>query len=198
VSAAAVQDRAIVSGPTIQTHSGLFFDFLNPQRDQIDIRDIAIALSNVCRFTGHVDAFYSVAQHSVHVSRLVPPEHAFAGLMHDAAEAYIGDVAKPLKLLLPDYKAIEDRVEAAVFAAFGLPAKLPECVKRADLVALSTEKRDLKRHSPQLWDCLGAVRPDLARILPASPVQAYWMFMRRFDELVIAMGAGLLAGVKSA
>jgi hypothetical protein len=129
--------------PVIQIGSGAYFDLLNPDPATVRVEDIAAALSRLCRFTGHCRRFYSVAQHSTLVSRLVPPELARWGLYHDAAEAYLGDVASPLKRLLPDYKAIEHRVEEAVFAALGLYGPMPPEVKRADLVALAAEKHDL-------------------------------------------------------
>ena len=85
-----------------------------PAASKIDIEDIAHALSQLCRFGGHCCEFYSVAQHSVIVSLNVPPEHRFAALMHDAAEAYLGDVIQPIKRLLPEYKAMESEVWRAL------------------------------------------------------------------------------------
>lgn len=168
-------------GATILTRSGLYFDFLDPQPDQISIEDIAHALANICRFGGHSHRFYSVAQHSVLVSRIVEPDHAFAGLMHDAAEAYVGDIPAPLKQLLPDFKAVEARVEAAVAAKFGLAiSKHPE-IKRADLVALATEKRDVCKNA----DAWGLdAWPPLATPLPSISIpMAKALFLERFHEL---------------
>lgn len=180
--------------PNILLWSGEYFDLLNPEPSRINIRDVASALSKICRFTGHTHTFYSVAQHSVLVSRLVPPEHALAGLLHDAAEAFIGDVSSPLKRLLPDYVAVEERVEAAVAARFGLPSPLPECIKRADLVMLATEARDLlpepcgdgghcSEGAVNGWELLQGVAPTPERILPWGPTTARFMFLGRYKEL---------------
>lgn len=174
--------------PNILTSGGTYFDFLEPERSAIDIETIAHALSHICRFTGHTRRYYSVAQHSVLVSHLVPPEHALAGLLHDAAEAYLGDVAAPLKMLLPDYKAIEAKVEAAVLGRFGLPLTLPPEVKDADRLALAIEQWDLMPEHDDLWDC--ETHPDFftmviehGNFVPHGPLAARDLFMRRFREL---------------
>jgi len=169
----------------ILTASGHYFDFQYPDQNHIDIETIAHALANLCRFTGHVSSFYSVAQHSVLVSRLVAPEHALAGLLHDAAEAYVGDVAAPLKCLLQDYRVIEARVEAVVLGRFGLPAVLPAAVWLADLCALATEIRDLMpAYDDDLeWQSVSGVKPDAQTIMPCSPSVARKLFMGRFREL---------------
>ena len=169
----------------ILTHSGHYFDFTKPEESHIDISTIAHALSHICRFTGHVKQFYSVAQHSVMVSWLVPPEHALAGLLHDAAEAYVGDVAAPLKRMLPDYKAIEARVESAVLSHFGLPPELPAAVKLADLCALATEQRDLMpRHNDVWeWETISGVHPCDWRIHPMVSTDACAIFLNRYAQL---------------
>lgn len=171
----------------IQTNSGRIFDLLEPHPDAIDIEDIAQALSNLARFTGHTDFFYSVAQHSVLVSTIVSPAHALIGLMHDATEAYVGDVARPLKALLPDYKLIEHRVWLAIAEKFDLPAEIPAEVKHADNVALMTERRDLMKKRGRGWIDWSAelealptlpivITPDLPRVARGS-------FIDRFIQL---------------
>jgi hypothetical protein len=169
----------------IMTRGGQRFDFRNPHAFNYQIEDIAHSLSQICRFTGHTTRHYSVAQHSVMVSHLVPPEDAMCGLLHDAAEAFLGDVASPLKALLPDYRSLEADVEGAVMVAFGLGA-MPASVKHADLIALSSEAAVLM--APE-WDRFGLPEPlrDVrTRLLisPQTPLEARAAFMARYRELL--------------
>lgn len=174
--------------PIILLRSGRYFDLTNPDSALVSIDDIAPALARLCRFTGH-GAFYSVAEHSVRVSYLVPPEFALWGLMHDAAEAYLGDVSAPLKSLLPDYRAIEDRIEPVVFGAFGLTGPIPAEVKEADMLSLTIEKAHVLR-SNDVWPGDRSIYPaDVARWVGTAdlccldPREAEAMFRRRFAEV---------------
>ena len=170
--------------PTILTVSGQSFNFIDPASNVIRVTDIAHALAHVCRFAGHTREFYSVAQHSVLSSLIVPPEDALAALFHDATEAYIGDVSSPLKQLLPDYQAIEARLHADIFAKLGLPAELPASVKRADLILLATEQRDLIAPHDEEWSQLAGITPLPECIDPLPPWSAATLFIERYRELV--------------
>jgi len=167
----------------ILTRSGKHFDFADPQPDQIDIVDIAWALSNECRFAGQCIGFYSVAQHSLRASHIVQPESALEALLHDASEAYCKDIPMPLKALLPDYKAIERRVDIAIRAKFGLPTNCSAAVKHADLILLATERRDLMPWDDTPWPILRGIEPldDPTRHQRQGTV--YGLFIDRFEEL---------------
>lgn len=169
--------------PDILTVSGNYISFVEPADNAVLVEDIAHALANICRFAGHTREFYSVAQHSVLVSFIVPPADALAGLFHDAGEAYLGDVTRPLKQLLPDYCAIEARLQADIFQKLGLPAELPPSVKRADRILLATEQRDLMPPHNDDWPLIAGIEPLADRIEPWTPWLARTMFLDRYREL---------------
>ena len=171
--------------PALLTASGNDFDLIEPEKSVFGIDEIAHGLSQTCRFAGQTTSFYSVAQHSVLVSYLVPEGDALAALLHDASEAFIGDIPQPLKELLPDYRTIEKRVERAVFAHFGLPTTLPTSVKLADRILLATERRDLM--PPHNDECilLAGIKPMASKIIPVEPIRAKVLFLERWNELTI-------------
>lgn len=167
----------------IVTASGRLLDYLDPQPDQICIEDIATALSRESRFNGHMEAYYSVAQHSVLVSEIVPPAMALEGLLHDATEAFMKDLPSPLKQLLPDYQRIEDRLDGVIRTKFRIPVSLSPQVKHADRILLATERRDLRAPDGTIWECLDGIEPLEESIRPWSPPVARLMFMDRFRAL---------------
>lgn len=156
------------------TYKRMRVHVLDPDPDQICIEDIAHALSNICRFGGHTSNFYSVAQHSVHVANLVPVELALDGLMHDAAEAYLGDVINPLKVLLEDYKKIEEKLLYLIAKKFGFNYPICAEVKKADSYMLIVEYKRFFTNSPVASGI---------DIIPLPPKVAEELFLKTFKEI---------------
>jgi hypothetical protein len=168
----------------LQTYTGVQFRPLDPQVEDIRIDDIAHALSNQCRFSGHCREFYSVADHSVWVSRIVPPEHALWGLLHDAGEAYLVDLPRPIKHgseMGAIYREAENRLMRAVCQRFGLLSAEPTAIRAADQTMLFTEQRDLMGGPPKAWR--DPVEPLPMTLVPLAPKDAERAFLRRFAEL---------------
>lgn len=176
-------------GDWLQTYTGIHYWPLDPRADEIDIEDIAHALANVCRYAGHTSRFYSVAEHSVLVSRLVAPELALAALLHDATEAYIMDVPRPLKKHLTNYMEIEELNWKAIAERFDLDPVLHESIKNADNAILFKEMRLLMRgtqpRSIMAGDLGGLVVPEDVTPIGMEPVWAKATFLTRFNELYI-------------
>lgn len=139
--------------PWIETSTGKQFWYTSDDPREVDIRDIASALSKLCRFTGHCSKFYSVAEHSILVSELLPDHLKLAGLLHDASEAYLADIASPIKQLLPEYKKIEHFVMEKVGRKFGITKEQFEdkLVKCADWSQLKVEASDLLPSRGENW-----------------------------------------------
>jgi 5'-deoxynucleotidase YfbR-like HD superfamily hydrolase len=167
----------------VSTFSGNRFYPLVPRIDRVAIEDIAHGLAYQCRFNGQTREFYSVAQHSLVVASLVEPRQRLAALLHDAAEAYLGDMVKPLKVLLPEFGVLEERVTDLIAAAFDLDFSDYAPIKRADLIALATEKRDLMPHSVERWAYLDQIAALPEPIVPMSPGQAKLCFLETYARL---------------
>jgi len=203
-------------GDWFQTYSGLKFWPLDPRPEEVFIKDIAHALSMTCRFNGHVEKFYSVADHSVHVHRIYinrlyaqapdtdskqvmsvfdflrSPRAQLCALLHDAAEAYMGDVIRPIKRSLPVLKEMEEQIQAAVLQKFGLQETAlmaHHSIVQADAIMLITEKRDVVADGPgtrrELGEWVGErwLKPDDDHIAPMSPERAEAAFLLLFNNL---------------
>jgi hypothetical protein len=173
-------------GDGIRLLSGAMFDYGDPDSCPVHIDDIAFALSNVCRFSGHLPRFYSVAQHAVNVSRIVAKGHEYDGLMHDTAEAFTNDIPTPLKFALPIFKELETRIEASMSRRFGFRFPLSPEVKLADAQMLQLEKTHIKQDDSE-WACLEGVGSDhlLSKVILESlpPEEARELFLDRFYTL---------------
>lgn len=170
------------------TYTGRKFYPEAPELTEPDIEDIAHALSMQCRFGGHTKEFYSVAQHSVLVSEFVEqhqPQFALWGLMHDASEAYLVDLPRPIKyntLLGAEYKELEAKVTLTICHTFGLEEEEPPIVKEADRVLLFTEMRDFMDRKPKKEDFF---KPLPVKLLSWSQSAAKALFLQRFTELTV-------------
>lgn len=174
-------------GSWMQTYTGKAFYPYDMRTDDFCIEDIAHALSLLCRYGGHCQRFYSVAEHSVIVSRLVPRRFAFMGLMHDATEAYLVDMPKPIKVGFPQYRDMEQAIWTFIAARYDLPAELPAEVHRADGEMLWHEMTALLHPVPDglEWG-MGKNKPDIMRpdlIRCWSSLDAERFFLQRFKEL---------------
>ena len=185
------------------TYTGRYINprLLDPERD-IDITDIGQGLSKTCRYAGQCQGFYSVAQHSVHVYEQVrewAKQRVTIGakdlddlalckiaLLHDAPEAYLGDLVRCVKVGLPDYDALEEKVWQAVCLKFGLqwgPLELPQPVKEADYRMCVTERNCIIGEQDTQWDLEQKWPPYHMVVDPWPPEKAYEMFMRAFHSL---------------
>lgn len=161
--------------------SGFVLDLLAPDASGLPITDIALCLASQPRWGGAARPWYSVAEHSVMVSRLVPPELAYGALMHDCEE-FLGDWPSPVKVML-DRDYVKGRiapVKDALRLRFGFQDELP-AIKHADLVSMATELRDLLPASWIEWGHLPPPHP--APIVPVGPDQAYDLFLERYEEV---------------
>lgn len=190
--------------PVVLTASGQYVNILNPDPATLDYRDIAHALANIHRFTGHTSKPYTVAEHCIRVATFLKargytPASQLAGLLHDASEAYLGDVTSPLKALLPDYRVIEKNFERVVELRFGVTfIDRPE-IKMADLALLACERHALMPATPNYkWEIIEGLDPNAYNEATGKNVQwggrsqeqlAGW-YRTTFEKLVAEVNRG--------
>ena len=170
-------------GNPITTYLGSPFWVHDPRPEEIEIEDIAHALSFACRFGGHSRVYYSVAQHSVLVSLECPVVHALYGLLHDAAEAYLADIPDPAKALLPDVKRVEAALWRAIAIRFGLDSEIPIEVFEADKRVFKQEYL-LYMNGPPLASLMEIEDTEIAINTALGPPEAEILFQNRFMELM--------------
>jgi 5'-deoxynucleotidase YfbR-like HD superfamily hydrolase len=172
----------VAHGPTITLASGKIFDFLDPHGSDFDIDDIAHGLAHVCRYAGQCRHFYSVAEHSILVSDVVET-FKLEALLHDAAEAFIGDVTRPLKQLLPEFKRIEANVEDAIIARFGLNPDFRAIVKPVDLSVLAAEQAQVMASGTDAWAVEAGIAAAPVTVRYLQPETAKATFLERYRAL---------------
>lgn len=145
-------------GPWFQTYRGVMFHITNPSADELLFDDIAHALAYQCRFNGHTTAFYSIAQHSVLVARCLSEQFGEThvawlrtALFHDSAEAYMGDMVRPLKITDAHFRRVEAQLEEVIAQRFNLLFPMPYLIKRADNAVLLAERNALMSPPPRPW-----------------------------------------------
>lgn len=170
----------------IQTFTGKMFDILDPQSDMVCIEDIAHALSQGNRFTGHCKFPYPVSQHSRLGSYLVSKEFALEFLLHDASEAYIGDMNRPLKHFTTagvEYRKVEAKIQGLITQVFGLPYVESPIVKKVDNLMLYAEKRQLMFSKQFVYKWSEEEEAADIKIVETSFRQNKSLFLRRFNHL---------------
>lgn len=167
----------------MQVHSGAAVFPLQPAPGDINIDDVAHALGMLCRYNGHCRKFYSVAEHSVLLSHTVDPEHARWALLHDATEAYVGDMVRPLKQQMPEFRRAEDRLAQVIAFKFDLPWPMPPQVEEHDTRIVVDEREQLLHPSQLPWPLLEGFAPLGVTIQGWSPRRAKAEYLSRYQQL---------------
>lgn len=167
---------------TIKVSSGHYFDLANPDPSMVDIDTIATTLSKTCRFGGHCPGFYSVAEHCVEAANFAfnqgeNRDDVIAILMHDASEAYVGDMVKPLKMMLPKFSEIESSIERAIGIRFGIDFEARAgVIKKYDRAMLKAEKMAMWPDDSEEWEGFSKIEAADVHIEQLSPVDAQKKF----------------------
>ncbi len=180
-------NRLSGKGPAFQTITGQLLYLLHPEAKHINIFDIATGLSNQCRYNGQLPKFYSVAQHSVIVAEQAEKlgktrRQCLKALLHDSHEAYLGDIVTPLKLVLDNYREIENSVDDAICERFKIPKGMDAWLHDLDKVVLATEIRDLRPHGQIRVKSAERLRDPLddLHIEPIPPTEAALLFLQKY------------------
>jgi hypothetical protein len=177
-----------ISSGHILTGTGKLFSLENPTAAMVDIEDIAGALSKMCRWNGNIPEFYSVAQHSCMVAWLAPPALSLAALLHDAPEAYTGDIIRPLKKLLAQaFNDIEKRIELAVCDHFMLSPVDFDNIAEYDNMALNIEFEAFHHDNKGARQQIRTVSAMHLNTMPAhdywSPEEGFYAFLNTFKNI---------------
>jgi hypothetical protein len=173
-------DKKWISGDWMQTYTGVEFYPLNPRPEDIRFTDISSALSKQCRYGGHCTKFYSVAEHCIHVASMASDELKLTALMHDAAEAYLTDVVRPIKKHLGGYLEIEARLERVLADKYGLVYPYPAEIKRLDNSILTDERQQNMAPPPKAWDVYETVDPLGVTLQFWTPAEACYRYTTAF------------------
>lgn len=198
------REKASRKGGSILTNSGELFWPMDARANEVCIHDIAHSLSNMCRFAGHIKRFYSVAQHCVLVSQLIEnsssklglntPYHQLVGLTHDASEAYLVDIPRPIKRFLPGYVRMEQKLQRVIAEAFGVHMERKDgktitdydtdWLKKADNLALAIEAHNLVNDPRKLWSVEAQFGFKIRTHLePWCPFEAKQHFLHRYADI---------------
>lgn len=166
----------------IITYTGRIINPLRPDPEQINLLDICHSLSNICRFSGQVKVFYSVADHTCRVHDLVSEENKLYALLHDASECFLADLATPVKSSkeMKSFRKAEERLMRAICDKFDISYEMPEEVYYADKTLLATEQRDLMESGAFV---LNGVKPLAERIFPLTSPESECGMIYRFEKL---------------
>lgn len=170
----------------IETVAGIQFHFLNPSPDEININDIANSLSKQCRYTGHVKQFYSVTEHCcllfdfawVNKNRSIQELRTM--LMHDASEAYLTDLARPIKYYMPEYKTLEAKIEKVISEKFDLIYPYPSWIKELDTRILLDERKQAMNPSNNVW-AVDSLEPLGVTLNFWDPEKACKEYLKRYE-----------------
>ncbi len=185
--------NSCIKKPFILTYSGINFLLYGESTNGFSLKDIAHSLSMQCRYTGHTSQFYSVAEHCVLMSRyVIDLDYKFMALYHDAVEAYVGDLASPVKRESPGYKKVEENIERRLFMWLGYNVSplVKKLIKILDIRIMLCERDELLPEIDGQWAEDGVVTPLDINIMCWSPAMAEKEFLKQAEKIKELMQKG--------